>query len=76
MLLWIEVVPARLRDLTCGMLADVLQGIWPFLDGFKLTIFEVREDTWGRVGVWKVSRYRLGDSPTVLGNGNDTVTDE
>ncbi len=67
--------PPGYNHLTCGMLADVLQGIWLFLyrgDRSRSTLFEVHDDTWGRVGVGKVTRDRPPDSPAVLGNGNDT----
>ena len=67
--------PPDYKHLTCGMLADVLQGIWLYLyrgDRSRTTVFEVRDDTWGRVGVGKVSRDRMPDYPPLLGHGNDT----
>ena len=72
----LESYPPDYKHLTCSMLVDVLQGVGHFSDRFRTRILEVRADTWGCVGVGKVSRYRLQDSPAVLGNGNDTVTHE
>lgn len=63
--------------LTCGMVANLLQGLWEYLyreERFHGVIFEVIDDVWGAVGVGKISLTRVLGSwmSQRLGVGNVT----
>ena len=64
--------------LTYGMIADSLQGIWIYMyRGYRLVgaIFEVNDDTWGIVGVGKISVNRPAPwaLPVMSESGNGSI---
>ena len=73
----VKMYPHDYDHLTCGMVANLLQGLWNYLyrEGrFFGVIFEVNDDVWGVVGVGKVSVSRVsgGGLLSGLGGGNGT----
>lgn len=64
--------------LTYGMIADSLQGMWNYMyrgDRLLGAVFEVNDDTWGVVGVGKISVSRPAPSalPVMRGSGNGSI---
>ncbi|KAL2052890.1 hypothetical protein ABVK25_006830 [Lepraria finkii] len=64
--------------LTYGMIADSLQGMWNYMyrgDRLIGAVFEVNDDTWGVVGVGKISVSRPAPSalPVMRGSGNGSI---
>lgn len=51
---------------------DVLQGLWLYLyraGRFQLAVFEVRDDSFGSVGIGKITPERLGRGGDGDGDG-------
>lgn len=64
--------------LTYGMIQDSLQGIWDYMyrqGRFLAAMIEVYDDTWGLVGVGKLTSRRPppGRPPFVSGSENGSV---
>ena len=73
----VKMSPPGHNHFTCGMLMDVLQGLWIILyrkNRHHAIIFDVRDDTYGIVAVGKVSPRRIPGSTFFLGGENFTGT--